>query len=154
MLRIGAKAPDFTLPDAYGNIVRLSDFLGKKVILWFFPKASTPGCTMEGQSFRDEYTTFEKKGIQILGVSGDSPKAQRNFSEKHGFQFPMLCDESKEMLKQYQAWGRKKLYGREYDGILRISYIIDEQGNIEESFQKVKTKTHAMDVLQIMDAEN
>lgn len=102
---------------------------------------------MEGQGFRDESQHFEQANIQIIGVSADPPERQRKFVEKQGFQYPMLCDENKEMLKAYHAWGKEKLYGREYDGIFRISYVIDENGIIEKAFAKVKTKTHAKDVL-------
>jgi peroxiredoxin Q/BCP len=147
MLATGIKAPDFSLPDANGNKIALNDYIGKKVLIWFFPKADTPGCTMEGCSFRDNFDQYELESTQILGMSADSPAKQKKFVEKYGFQFPMLCDESKEVLRTYHAWGPKKLYGREYEGILRISYLIDETGVIREAYSKVKTKTHALDVL-------
>lgn len=147
MLVIGTKAPNFSLPDADGNEVALTDYIGKKVLIWFFPKADTPGCTIEGCGLRDNFSQYELESTQILGMSADSPVKQKKFVDKYDFQFPMLCDESKEVLKTYHAWGPKKLYGREYEGILRISYLIDETGVIRKAYSKVKTKTHALDVL-------
>ena len=145
-LKPGDKAPEFTLPDADGNSVSLSDFLGKKVVVWFFPKASTPGWTVEGKGFRDEFKKFEDKNIKIVGVSADSQAKQKKFVEKYNFPYLMLCDESKEMLKAYKAWGLKKFMGREYQGVHRISYLIKD-GVIQCVFDKVNTKTHALDVL-------
>ncbi len=147
MLEVGTKAPDFTLPDQDGNDVSLSDYAGKKVVLWFYPKASTPGWIVEGQGFRDELKNFEKKNAIIIGMSADSVQRQKNFSEKQGFQFQLLSDESKDVLKAYEAWGKKKLYGREYEGIFRFTYVIDESGKISYAYPKVKVKTHAQDIL-------
>ena len=146
LLNVGDKAPNFFLPDSNENMVSLSDFKGKKVVLWFFPKASTPGWTVQGCGFRDEFKKFEEKNIKIIGVSADSPQAQKKFVEKYNFPYEMLCDESKEMLKAYKAWGMKKFMGKEYEGIHRISYLIKD-GVIKYVFDKVKTKTHAVDVL-------
>ena len=145
MLEVGQKAPDFSLPDQNGNNVSLSDFSGKKVVLWFFPKASTPGWTIEGQGFRDELNNFKKKNIVVLAMSADSTKKQKNFCDKESFDFPMLSDENKSILKDYGAWGTKKMYGREYEGIYRYTYVIDEKGIIEKSYEKVSLKTHAKD---------
>ena len=147
MLKVGNRAPDFTLKDADENSISLKDFLGKKIILWFFPKASTPGWIIEGKGFRTEFNQFQKKNIQILGCSADSPKKQKNFCEKQKFQYPLLCDESHEMLKSYGVWGKKKFMGREYMGISRVTYVIDEKGIIEKVYEKVKPITHANDVL-------
>ena len=147
LLNIGDKAPNFTLPDANGKSVSLSDFKGKKVILWFFPKASTPGWTNEGQGFRDEFKKFESKNISILGCSADSPSKQKKFCDKQNFDYPMLCDESHSMLEDYGVWGLKKFMGREYMGISRITYVISEDGIIEKVYDKVKTKSHAQDIL-------
>ena len=147
MLDVGKKAPNFTLPDQNGNEVSLSDFLGTKVVLWFFPKASTPGWTTEGQGFRDELKKFQSKNVQIIGMSADSSKRQKNFCDKENFDFPMLSDEEKSALKSYKAWGIKKMYGREYEGIYRYTYIIDEKGLVEKAYEKVSVKTHAQDVL-------
>ena len=151
MLNIGDKAPEFTLLDGNENSVSLSDFKGKKVVLWFYPKASTPGWTIEGQGFRDEFQKFKKQNIVVLGMSADSAKRQKNFCEKQNFPFPLLSDETKDVLKAYDAWGLKKMYGREYEGIYRITYIIDEDGYIIKSYSKVSVKTHALDVLEDLD---
>ena len=147
MLKIGDKAPNFTTQDAEGNSISLTDFLGKKMVLWFFPKASTPGWIIEGQGFRDEFQKFEEKNIQVIGCSADSPKKQKKFCNKQSFQYPILCDESHEMLEAYGVWGKKKFMGREYMGISRITYIIDEHGIIENVYEKGKVKSHAGDIL-------
>ena len=147
MLEVGQKAPDFSLPDQNGNDVSLSDFSGKKVVLWFFPKASTPGWTIEGQGFRDELSNFKKKNVVVLAMSADSSKKQKNFCDKESFDFPMLSDENKSILKDYGAWGTKKMYGREYEGIYRYTYVINEKGFVEKAYEKVSVKTHANDVL-------
>ena len=147
MLEVGQKAPDFSLPDQNGNDVSLSDFSGKKVVLWFFPKASTPGWTIEGQGFRDELNNFKKKNIVVLAMSADSTKKQKNFCDKESFNFPMLSDENKSILKDYGAWGTKKMYGREYEGIYRYTYVINEKGFVEKAYDKVSVKTHAKDLL-------
>ena len=147
MLEVGQKAPDFTLPDQNGDDVSLSNFSGKKVVLWFFPKASTPGWTIEGQGFRDELSNFKKKNVVVLAMSADSSKKQKNFCDKESFDFPMLSDENKSILKDYGAWGTKKMYGREYEGIYRYTYVINEKGFVEKAYEKVSVKTHAKDVL-------
>ncbi len=147
MLKIGDKIPDFTLPDADGNSVSITDYFGKKVVLWFFPKASTPGWIIEGQGFRDEFQKFEEKNIQVIGCSADSPKKQKKFCNKQSFQYPILCDENHEMLEVCGVWGKKKFMGREYMGISRTTYVIDEHGIIENVYEKVKVKSHAGDIL-------
>ena len=144
LLKIGDKAPEFSLPDYEGNLHSLSDF-NNNIIMWFFPKANTPGWINQGKGFRDEFNKF--KDITIIGVSADSTEKQRKFVEKYNFPFLMLCDESKQMIKAYKAWGEKKFMGKTYDGIHRISYLIDEKGYIQKIYDKVKTKTHAIDVL-------
>lgn len=151
MLEIGKKAPAFKLPAADGSTISLKDFKGKKVLLWFFPKASTPGCTAEGCNLRDNYEALSNANVEVIGVSADTPKKQSNFVNKYEFPFPMLCDESTEMIQKYGAWGLKKFMGREYDGIHRISYLIDEDGKIEHVWSKVKTKTHGDDVVAFLD---
>ena len=147
MLKIGDKAPGFTLPDQHENMVSLSNFKGSKVVLWFYPKANTPGWTVEGKGFRDEFQGFEEKNIQIIGCSADPQQKQKKFCDKQNFQFPLLCDESHEMLEAYKVWGKKKFMGREYMGISRVTYIIDEKGMIEKVYEKVKTTSHAKDIL-------
>ena len=147
MLNIGDIAPNFTIPDAKGNSVSLTDFKGKKVVLWFFPKASTPGWIIEGRGFRDEFQKFEENNIQIIGCSADTPIKQKKFCDRQNFQFPVLCDENHEILKAYGAWGKKKFMGREYMGISRMTYVIDEEGIIIQVYEKVKTISHAKDIL-------
>ena len=151
MLDVGKKAPAFKLPAADGSTMSLKDFKGKKVLLWFFPKASTPGCTAEGCNLRDNYAALTNANVEVIGVSADTPKKQSNFVNKYEFPFPMLCDESTEMIQKYGAWGLKKFMGREYDGIHRISYLINEDGKIEHVWSKVKTKTHGDDVVAYLD---
>ncbi len=147
LLEVGDKAPSFSLLNYDGKEVSLSDFRGKNIIIWFFPKASTPGWTVEGCGFRDEFKDFKSSEYEIIGVSADSPKKQKKFVDKYEFPFYMLCDESKEMLKSYKVWALKKFMGKEYMGILRITYIIDKNGKISKVYDKVKTKNHAQDIL-------
>ena len=147
LLKQGDKAPDFSLENYNGEIISLKDFKGKKFIIWFFPKASTPGWTVEGCGFRDEFEDFKNTGYEVVGVSADSVKKQQKFVEKYDFPFFMLSDESKEMLINYKVWALKKFMGKEYMGILRVTYIIDETGKIQKVYDKVKTKTHAQDIL-------
>ena len=147
MLKVGDIAPNFTLKNQEENLVSLSDYKNKRVVLWFYPKASTPGWTVEGQGFRDEFQNFEEKNINILGCSADAPKKQKKFCEKKKFPYFLLSDENHEMLKDYGVWGKKKFMGREYMGISRVTYIIDENGIIEKVYEKVSVKSHAQDIL-------
>lgn len=147
MLNTGDTAPNFSLMNQDGDIVSLENLRGKKVLLWFYPKANTPGWTVEGEGLRDEFKTFQENSVEILGISADSVKAQKSFCEKKDFPFSLLSDESKVTIKAYDAWGLKKFMGREYEGIYRYSYLIDENGIIEKVYSKVRTKTHAKDVL-------
>ena len=147
MLKEGSKAPGFTLDDQDGNSVSLSDFAGQKVLLWFYPKASTPGWIIEGQKLRDEFQNFKDKNTVILGMSADSVKAQKNFCTKQEFPFSLLSDPDKTTIRVYKAIGLKKMYGREYEGIFRVSYLIDEKGVVEKAYTKVKPKEHAQEVL-------
>ena len=151
MLKVGEKAPDFTLPDQDGNHVSLTDFKDKKIVLWFYPRASTPGWTIEGTGFRDEFQKFEESNLQILGCSADPIKKQKKFYEKNGFKYPLLSDESHDMLEKYGVWGKKKFMGREYLGISRATYIIDENGIIDKVYEKVKTTSHAKDILNDLE---
>ena len=148
MLDVGVKAPEFTLPDGDGTEISLDKFRVKKVVLWFFPKANTPGWTTEGQGFRDELHKFKERNTVIIGMSADSPNKQKKFCDKQSFEFPMLCDESKEILQAYGVWGKKKFMGREYEGIFRNTYIIDEKGIIKKVYKKVNVKSHAQDILE------
>ena len=151
MLEKGTSAPDFKLDDQDGNSVSLADFKGKKLLLWFYPKASTPGCTIEGQEFRDQFQNFQEKNTVILGMSADSVKSQKNFCEKQNFPFSLVSDPEKTTIRKYEAIGLKKMYGREYEGIFRISYLIDENGLIQKTYGKVKPKEHAKEVLEDLD---
>ena len=151
MLLEGTKAPDFTLEDQDGNSISLSDFAGQNVLLWFYPKASTPGWTTEGQELRDEFQNFQDKNTIILGMSADSVKSQKNFCEKQNFPFSLVSDPDKSTIRKYEAIGMKKMYGREYEGIFRISYLINKNGIIQKAYEKVKPKDHAKEVLKDLD---
>ncbi|WP_372920170.1 thioredoxin-dependent thiol peroxidase [Salegentibacter sp.] len=147
-LKEGDKAPDFKAEDQDGNIVQLSDFKGKKLVLFFYPKASTPGCTAEACNLRDNWEQFQEKGYAVVGVSADSKKRQSNFKNKYEFPFPLLADEDKEVINAYGVWGPKKFMGKEYDGIHRTTFIINEEGKIEDVIKKVKTKEHTAQILE------
>lgn len=147
MLNVGDTAPDFTHSDQDGNPVSLSDFRGSKVLIWFYPKASTPGCTAEGCNIRDHHAAFVDANVTVLGISKDSVRRQKNFATKQEFPYRLLSDKEGTTVEAYGAWGPKKFMGREFDGILRISYVIDEEGKVAQVFGKVKTKTHGEDVL-------
>ena len=146
-LKIGDKAPGFETKDQYGKTINLEDLKGKKVVLFFYPKASTPGCTAEACNLRDNYQTFQNKGYEILGVSADSEKRQLNFSTKQELPYSLLADEDKEVIMAYGVWGPKKFMGKEYDGIHRTTFVIDEEGKIEDVITKVKTKDHSAQIL-------
>ena len=147
MLKIGQKAPEFSLPNQDDTVISLKDFKGQKLLMWFFPKASTSGCTKEGIGFNELIKNFNKQNISILGVSKDSVKAQKNFCTKNEFKFDILSDTELSVLKKYKAWGLKKMYGREYMGIIRKTFVIDEKGKISQIIEKVKTKEHANQIL-------
>ncbi len=146
-LRVGDKAPNFEVKDQDGNIIRSKDYEGKKWIVFFYPKASTPGCTAEACNLRDNYQMLQEKGYELLGVSADSQRRQKNFSEKYDLPFPLLADENKDVIEAFGVWGKKKFMGREFDGIHRKTFIIDENGIIERVIDKVKTKDHAAQIL-------
>ncbi len=141
-LKVGDKAPEFEVNNQKGELIKLSDFLGKKVVLFFYPKASTPGCTVESCNLRDNYSEFIDRGYDVIGVSADSEKRQLNFSVKNELPYSLLADEEKEVINAYGVWGAKKFMGKEYDGIHRTTFIIDEKGLIENIIVKVKTKEH------------
>lgn len=146
-LKIGDKAPDFSAKDQDGKTRSLSDYKGKKLVVFFYPKANTPGCTAEACNLNDNYDRFKSKGYEILGVSADSEKKQSNFKNKYGFNYPLLADEDKKVIEAFGVWGAKKFMGREYDGIHRTTFIIDENGMIEDIITKVKTKAHTEQIL-------
>jgi peroxiredoxin Q/BCP len=146
-LSIGDKAPAFSLPDQDGKIHNLSDYKGKWVLLYFYPKDMTPGCTIEACALRDSHDSFTKIDAVVLGVSADSPAKHTKFIEKHELPFTLLSDESKGMLEDYGVWAKKKMMGREYMGILRNSYLIAPNGKIAKVYEKVKPKDHAEEVL-------
>ena len=147
-LKVGDKAPSFEALDEQGNTIKLSDYTGKKLVLFFYPKASTPGCTMEACNLRDNYQSFLAKGYAILGVSADSAKRQQNFINKNELPFPLLADEDKAVINAFGVWGPKKFMGREYEGIHRTTFVIDEKGVIEDVILKVKTKQHTSQILE------
>ncbi|NUM81752.1 thioredoxin-dependent thiol peroxidase [bacterium] len=150
MLKPGRKAPDFKLKDTDGNTVQLSDYKGQYVVLYFYPKDDTPGCTKEACSFRDDYSDFKKYKIAVFGISPDDEKSHQKFTAKYKLPFPLLSDPDHKVAEKYGAWGLKKLYGREYEGILRSTFIIDKDGMIEHVFDKVKVDTHAADVFNVI----
>ncbi|MGK0366858.1 MAG: peroxiredoxin Q/BCP [Saprospiraceae bacterium] len=149
-LKVGDKAPDFTGVNEKNEIISLSDYKGKKLILFFYPKDNTPGCTAAACDLRDNYAELQKQGFELLGVSPDGPKKHAKFIEKFEFPFPLLADEDKVVLNAFDAWGLKKFMGREYDGVLRSTYIIDENGIISHVIEKVKTKTHASQIMELV----
>lgn len=142
-LQEGDKAPVFKAKIQDGTEISLDQYKGKKVILYFYPKDNTPGCTAEGCNLNDNYKEFINKGFEIIGVSPDSEASHQKFINKHGFQFNLISDPDKDLLKQYGAWGLKKMYGKEYEGVLRTTFIINEDGIIEKIIKKVKTKDHS-----------
>lgn len=147
ILKPGDKAPDFAGKNQNGEVVKLEDFKGEKLILYFYPKDNTPGCTTEACDLRDNYDMWLSKSYKVLGVSPDSEKSHQKFIEKHNLPFDLISDTDKEMLKAYNAWGEKKMYGKVYEGVLRKTFIINEEGKIEHIFEKVKTKDHSNQIL-------
>ena len=148
-LQIGDKAPDFKGIDQNGKAVTLGDFAGKRLVLYFYPKDNTPGCTDEACSLRDGWSELRAKGFEVLGVSADSEASHQKFIEKHSLPFNLIADTEKVILEAYNAWGEKSMYGKKYMGIIRKTYVIDGSGIIENIFEKVKVKSHAQ---QIIDA--
>ena len=148
-LKVGDNAPNFKAIDQDKNTISLADFKGKKLVLFFYPKASTPGCTMEACNLSDNYNRFIAQGYAILGVSADSPKRQLNFKNKYGFPYNLLADEDKSVINAYGVWGPKKFMGKEYDGIHRTTFVISEDGLIEDIIIKVKTKAHTSQILDL-----
>lgn len=147
-LKVGDKAPNFEGIDQDGNTINLQTYAGKKVVLFFYPKASTPGCTAEACNLQDNIQRFEKEGYKVIGVSADSQKRQANFAKKNELTYPLIADEDKKVINAFGVWGPKKFMGREYEGIHRTTFVIDEKGVIENIITKVKTKDHANQIFE------
>ena len=147
MLEVGQKAPEFISKDENGKEIKLTEYKGKKVVLYFYPKDSTPGCTAQACNLRDNYQTLLDANYVVLGVSADSEKRHQNFIAKQNIPFPLLADEEKEVIEAYGVWQLKKFMGREYIGIVRTTFVIDEKGMIQEIISKVKTKDHTAQIL-------
>jgi len=147
-LKAGDKAPNFSAKDEQGNTVSLSDYKGKKLVVFFYPKANTPTCTTEACNLRDHYKDLKDQGYEILGVSADSEKKQSNFKNKYDFPYPLLADEDKAVIKAFDVWGEKKFMGRTFDGIHRVTFVIDEKGVIEKVIDNVKAKKHTEQILE------
>ena len=153
MLEIGTKAPEFTLSDKDGNTVSLSDFLGKKVVLYFYPKDNTPGCTRQACAFAGAYEDFKSKDVVVIGISKDSVASHLKFAQKHDLPFILLSDPELQAIQAYGVWQEKKLYGKVSMGVVRSTFIIDEQGNIEKVMPKVKPDTNAAEILDYLAGE-
>ena len=150
MLAVGSVAPSFTLPDKDGNMVSLSDFAGKKVVLYFYPKDSTPGCTRQAQAFRDAFAQFVEAGAVVIGISKDSVKSHLNFATKQELPFVLLSDTEHTVLEAYEVWQEKKLYGKVSMGVVRSVYVIDEEGKVAAAWTKVKPEQSAVDALNFV----
>ena len=153
MLEVGMKAPEFTLSDKDGNAVSLSDFLGKKVVLYFYPKDNTPGCTRQACAFAAAYEGFKAKDVAVIGISKDSVASHLKFAQKHDLPFVLLSDPELQAIQAYDVWQEKKLYGKVSMGVVRSTYIIDEQGMIEKAMPKVKPDTNAAEILAYLNGE-
>lgn len=151
-LKEGEKAPKFIGIDQNGKSISLSDFSGKPLILFFYPKDMTPGCTAEACNLRDNYSELKKQGFEILGISPDNISRHQKFIEKYELPFPLIADEEKKILQDYDVWGEKKMYGRSYMGVYRTTFVIDEEGNIKKIFSKVKTNDHTAQILSELTA--
>ncbi|ALP04625.1 thioredoxin-dependent thiol peroxidase [Clostridioides difficile] len=153
MLSIGTKAPEFTLEDKDGNKVSMSDFKGKKIVVYFYPKDNTPGCTRQACAFRNAYDGFKKEDIQVIGISKDSIKSHQKFAEKHELPFILLSDPDLVAIKAFDVWKEKKMYGKTALGVVRATYIIDENGIIEKVFEKAKPDTNAQEILEYLEKQ-
>ena len=147
-LNVGDKAPDFVALNEFGQSTSLSEFLGKKVVLYFYPKDMTPGCTAESCNLGENYSLLQENGFIVLGVSPDSSKSHQKFIDKYNLPFSLIADEDKAVIKAFGVWGPKKFMGKEYDGVHRTTFVIDEDGVIEKVFSKVKTKDHTNQILE------
>ena len=153
MLEVGMKAPDFSLQDKDGNQVALADFAGKKVVLYFYPRDNTPGCTRQACAFAQNYDGFKERGVEVIGISKDSVASHAKFADKHELPFILLSDPELEAIQGYDVWKEKKLYGKVSMGVVRTTYVIDENGIIENVMPKVKPDTNAADILAYLDGE-
>ncbi|HBF8684198.1 thioredoxin-dependent thiol peroxidase [Clostridioides difficile] len=153
MLSIGTKAPEFTLEDKDGNKVSMSDFKGKKVVVYFYPKDNTLGCTRQACAFRNAYDGFKKEDVQVIGISKDSIKSHQKFAEKHELPFILLSDPDLVAIKAFDVWKEKKMYGKTALGVVRATYIIDENGIIEKVFEKAKPDTNAQEILEYLEKQ-
>ena len=151
-LDVNMPAPDFTLPDETGTLRSLQEFRGKPVVLYFYPKDDTPGCTKEACSFRGDYQVYAEAGVVILGVSPDSPASHARFKQKYNLPFTLLSDKDHQVSRLYEVWGKKKFMGREYEGVLRTTFLIDENGLIKKIFPNVKPEGHSAEVLAALRA--
>ena len=147
-LKVGDKVPNFTVKDQGGNTVTLSDYAGKKLVVFFYPAANTPTCTVEACNLRDHYQELQDSGYEILGVSKDTERKQSNFKNKFNFPYPLLADVDKEVINAFGVWGPKKFMGRTFDGIHRITFVVNEKGIVEKVIDKVKAKIHAAQILE------
>ena len=147
----GEPAPEFTLADAEGQMHSLSDYRGKPVVLYFYPKDDTPGCTKEACGFRDDYSAYEQAGVEILGVSPDTSESHAKFKTKYELPFTLLADPEHDVLKLYGVWGLKKSFGREYEGVFRTTFLIGEDGKLKKVFKKVKPAAHSAEILAALD---
>ena len=147
MLEVGKKAPQFTLPDGDGNKIAIKDFLGKKVVVYFYPKDNTSGCTQESCDFRDSLSSFNKLKVIVLGISKDSQSSHRKFRDKYDLNFPLLSDIDTKVIQKYGVWKEKSMYGRKYMGVERTTFVIDEKGKIENIYRKVKVSGHVDQIL-------
>ena len=147
MLSEGAPMPEFSLPDQNGRIFNSKDYIGKPLVIYFYPKDNTPGCTKEACSFRDSYGEYEKQGVAVVGISADSPASHEKFVQKFNLPFILLADTEKKVLKAFGAWGEKKLYGKVYEGIIRSTFVIGSDGTVKKVFPKVSPEGHASEVL-------
>jgi thioredoxin-dependent peroxiredoxin len=150
-LKVGDKAPAFSLKDTNGKTVKLSDFKGKKVVLYFYPRDMTPGCTKEACGFRDDYAILRKRGVEVVGVSADNQASHQKFTEAYSLPFTLLSDPDHSVMDAYGAWGEKNMYGKKITGVLRSTVLIDETGKIAHIFRKVKTDTHSQDVIKVLE---
>jgi thioredoxin-dependent peroxiredoxin len=152
-LRPGDKAPNFSLKNQDGTTVKLGDYKGKKLLVYFYPKADTSGCTKQACSVRDATPDLTSAGVAAVGISPDGPEKQKKFAQKHGLNFPLLCDDDHAVAQAYGAWGEKKMYGKTYEGIIRSSFLMDEKGKILGSWYKVKPEATVSNARKVLEAE-